>query len=340
MLRIGIIGFGFMGRMHYANWLNLENAKVVAICDTDPNIIENSKKACGNLEGADQAISFEDVNIYADYDKMLADNLVDAVSITLPTYLHCSFSIKALRAGVHVLCEKPMALDLEQCHQMTAAADKSNKVLQIGHCIRFWPEYAKAKEIVDGGKYGKVIAATFKRLGSVPTWGADRWFENDDRSGGVAFDLHIHDSDFVQYLFGMPKGVRSFGTPASGNGLRYITSVYSFDDDKLVTAEGSWAMMPSFGFQMSFNIVMEKATIVFDCSREVPFRVCAADGEVFSPEVVSGDGYSREIDHFAKRINAQPVPEVITLQDSMNSIEIVCAEIESIKKGVKACMKS
>ena len=332
MLRIGIIGFGFMGRMHYANWHKLENAKVVAICDTDPNIIENSKKACGNLEGADQAISFEDLNIYADYDKMLADNLVDAVSITLPTYLHCSFGIKALQAGVHVLCEKPMALDLEQCHQMIAAADKSDKVLQIGHCIRFWPEYAKTKEIVDGGKYGKIIAATFKRLGSAPTWGAEGWFENNDRSGGVALDLHIHDSDFVQYLFGMPKAVRSFGSPASGNRLKYISSVYSFDDDKLVTAEGSWAMMPSFGFEMSFTIVMEKATIVFDCSRDPSFKVCPVEGEAFTPNIAKGDGYSLEIEHFAGLISGRKLSEITTLEQSLNSVRLVKAEIESIQK--------
>lgn len=331
MLRIGIVGFGFMGRMHYANWSKCKNAKVVAICDSDPDIIENSKKAGGNIEGADSAIDFDSLQVYSDFDKMLADDVVDAISLTLPTFLHCSFTIKALEAGLHVLCEKPMALNADECNKMAQAAVNNGKVLQIGHCIRFWPEYVKTKEIVDSGEYGKVIAATFSRLGSAPTWGADDWFASDDHSGGVAMDLHIHDSDYIQYLFGMPKRVQGFGSPASGKGLKCITTRYDYGDDKLVTAEGSWAMSPSFGFEMSFNIVLEKATIVYDCSREKAFRVCPGQGDEFTPEVVPGDGYMREIEYFAGLINGEDLPEVITLEQSTNSIELVKAEIESVQ---------
>lgn len=332
---MGILGFGFMGRMHYANWSRCKNAKVVAICDSNPDIIENSKKAGGNIEGAAEAIDFDSLKIYSDFDKMLADGIVDAVSITLPTFLHCSFTVKALEAGLHVLCEKPMALNVDECRKMIAAAKASGKILQIGHCIRFWPEYAKTKEIIDSGEYGEVIAATFKRLGTAPTWGADDWFASDDHSGGVAMDLHIHDSDFVQYLFGMPASVQSFGNPASGKGLKYVTSRYSYGDDKLITAEGSWAMTPTFGFKMSFNIVMEKATIVYDCSRQPAFRICPAHGDVITPEVAKGDGYSLEIEHFAGLVSGRKLPEVTTLEQSSNSIRLVKAEIESIQKNSK-----
>jgi predicted dehydrogenase len=332
MLRVGIVGFGFMGRMHYRCWESTAGAEVAAICDADPEIIKKTGQAGGNIEGAEENIDFSNLKVFSDFDQMLAEANLDAVSITLPTHLHCAFSIKALSAGVHVLCEKPMALDAVQCQKMIDAAGDSGKILQIGHCIRFWPEYAKAKEIVDSGEYGKVIAATFQRLGSAPSWG-DNWFADDDLSGGMALDLHIHDSDFVQYLFGVPVEVSSFSNPASGKGLKHIISRYSYGDDKLVTAEGSWAMPQSFGFQMSFNIVLEKATIVYDCSRQVPFRVCPADGEVFTPEVAKGDGYSRQIEHFAGRINGEDMPEVITLEQSANSIRIVRAEIESAQKG-------
>jgi len=331
MLRIGIVGFGFMGRMHYANWSKCENAKVVAICDSDPDIIENSKKAGGNIEGADSTIDFDSLEVYSDFDKMLADGVVDAISLTLPTFLHCSFTVKALEAGLHVLCEKPMALNVDECNKMAAAADKSGKILQIGHCIRFWPEYVKAKEIIESGEYGNVIAATFSRLGSAPTWGADDWFASDDHSGGVAMDLHIHDSDYIQYLFGMPKSVQGFGSPASGKGLKCITARFDYGDDKLVTAEGSWAMTPTFGFEMSFNIVMDKATIVYDCSREKAFRVCPGEGDEFTPEVAKGDGYMREIEYFAALISGEEMPEVITLAQSIKSIELVKAEIKSIQ---------
>jgi len=335
MIRAGIIGFGFMGRMHYRCWSELDEVEVAAVCDADPDIVNKTSLAGGNIDGVAEEIDFASFELFSDFDQMLAKGSLDVVSITLPTHLHKSFSIKALEAGVHVFCEKPMALDVEQCSEMIATAEKSGKVLQIGHCIRFWPEYAKAKEIIDSGKYGKVIAATFQRLGAAPNWG-DNWFANDELSGGMAMDLHIHDSDFVQYLFGMPKSVFSAGARNATGVMNYISSRYEYDDNKLVTAEGSWAMAPSFGFQMSFNIVMEKATIVYDCTRVPAFKVCPVEGDVFTPEVAAGDGYSLELEHFAGLVNGAKISEVITLEQSLNSIRLVHAEIESVKKNDRA----
>jgi len=264
---------------------------------------------------------------------MLSEEKLDAISLTLPTYLHADCSIKALEAGVNVLCEKPMALNVADCERMIEAAKKSGKILQIGHCVRFWPEYAKAKEIVAGGEYGRVIAATFQRLGSAPNWAADNWFTDEQRSGGMALDLHIHDTDFVQYLFGMPRAVRSFAAKGTGGQLVHIVTRYLYDDVKVVTAEGSWAMMPAFGFEMSFGIVLEKATLVYDCTREPRFKVCPAEGKAFGPEVEEGDGYSLEIAHFAKNVRAEETETVTTLEQSRDSVRIVEAEKESVKKG-------
>ena len=175
-----------------------------------------------------------------------------------------------------------MALTTADCDRMIEAAEKSGKVLQIGHCVRFWPEYAKAKELVDSGAYGKVIAAMFQRLGSPPSWSLDNWFTDEQRSGGMALDLHIHDTDFVQYLFGVPKAVCSHGAKSSQGPLIHIVTQYLYGDDQVITAEGGWGMAPGFGFEMSFNLVMEKATVVYDLTRDPALRVCPVDGEVFT----------------------------------------------------------
>ncbi len=248
MLRVGITGFGFMGQTHYKCWKAVEGADVVAVCDVNPNIVEDTKRAVGNIGDTEQAIDFSSLQLYTDFEEMLKSGELDAVSITLPTSLHADFSIKALASGVNVFCEKPMALNVEDCERMIAEAGRSGKVLQIGHCVRFWPEYAKAKQIVDSGEYGRVVAATFQRLGAAPTWSIDNWFLDEKRSGGMALDLHIHDTDFVQYLFGVPRAVCSFGAKGPGGGLLHIVTQYLYDDDKVVTAEGGWGMMPAFGF--------------------------------------------------------------------------------------------
>jgi len=335
MLRVGIAGFGFMGRMHYKCWNALKGVEIAAICDVNPNIEEDTKKAVGNIGDAQETVDFSSLKLYTDFEKMLADVKLDAVSITLPTYLHADYSIKALSAGVNVMCEKPMALTAEDCGRMIAEAKRSGKVLQIGHCVRFWPEYAKAKEIVDSGKYGRVVAATFQRLGAVPTWSVDNWFLDEQRSGGMTLDLHIHDTDYVQYLFGMPRAVCSFGAKGPGGGLAHIVTQYLYDGDKVVTAEGGWAMMPAFGFEMSFNIMLEKATLVYDLTRKPAFRLCPAKGEAFTPEVEQEDGWFLQIAHFAKAIRGEKVEAVTTLEQSMNSVKIVQAEKESASKGQK-----
>jgi predicted dehydrogenase len=332
MLRVGIAGFGFMGQTHYKCWKAVKGAEVVAICDVNPNIVEDTKRAVGNIGDTEQAIDFSSLQIYTDFEEMLESGELDAVSITLPTSLHAEFSIKALASGVNVFCEKPMALNVEDCERMIAEAGDSGKVLQIGHCVRFWPEYAKAKEIVDSGDYGRVIAATFQRLGAAPTWSIDNWFLDEKRSGGMALDLHIHDTDFVQYLFGVPRAVCSFGAKGPDGGLLHIVTQYLYDDDKVVTAEGGWGMMPAFGFEMSFNIVLEKATLVYDLTREPAFRVCPAEGEAFTPEVQEGDGWLLEIEHFARAVRGEKVEEITTLEQSRDSVRIVAAEKESARK--------
>jgi predicted dehydrogenase len=322
-----------MGKMHYRCWKARDDAEIVAICDENENIVEDSKKAVGNIEGAEDAIEFEGINIYSDLAQMLAEEKLDALSLTIPTYLHPDYTIQALQAGVNVLCEKPMALNVAECERMMAAAKKSRKVLQIGHCVRFWPEYARTREIVTGGEYGKVLAATFQRLSAVPTWSYNNWIMSDERSGGVVLDLHIHDTDYVQYIFGMPRAVCAFGGKDSKGNLGHVVSQYIYDDDKVVTAEGGWALMAGFGFEMSFNIVLEKATIVYDCTRVPAFKVCPAEEEVFTPEVDSGDGYILQIEHFVQAVQGREVPPVTTLEASRDSVRIVEAEKQSIRMG-------
>jgi predicted dehydrogenase len=331
-LKVGIAGFGFMGRKHYQCWRALEGVEVTAVCDVNPNIVQETKKVLGNIATGSEEIDFDSLETYADFGKMLAEAKLDAVSITMPTDLHADYTVKALSAGVNVLCEKPMSLNVNDCRRMITEAKRSKKHLQIGHCIRFWPEYAKAKEIVDSGRYGKVVAATFRRLGAVPNWSSDNWLLDEKRSGGMALDLHIHDTDFVQYLFGLPCAVCSFGVKDATGELIHIVTEYLYDDGKVITAEGGWAMMPTFGFEMSFDIMMEKATLVYNLTRRPVFKVCPAEGEAFVPELEENDGWFLQIAQFAKKMSGEKVREVTTLEQSINSVRIVEAEKKSIAK--------
>ncbi|MHB0946798.1 MAG: Gfo/Idh/MocA family protein [Sedimentisphaerales bacterium] len=338
MVRVGIIGLGFMGKMHFRCYKANKNVKLVAICDIDEKKFADKGGTAGNISGADKPLDFKGVSLYTNFDKMLKEAELDAVSITLPTYLHCQYTLKALKAGVHTFCEKPMAMNVGECQKMIDAAKAAKKLLQIGHCIRFWPEYAKLKEIVDSGKYGKVLAATFQRLSLTPTWSWDNWLLDGKRSGGATLDLHIHDSDYVQYLFGMPKEVFSRGVKGQSKDIDHIVTNYIYDG-KVVTAEGGWTMKPGFGFEMSFNVMLEGATISYDCTRSPTFKLAPAKGDVIIPTVAKGDGYSIELEHFVKAVSGKSVPQIITPKDSLNSVRIVLAEKKSCAANKKAALK-
>lgn len=332
MIRVGIVGLGFMGRMHYRCWKTQPGATIAAICEANPKVLADAGGAPkGNVQGAADHIDLTGVKTFTSLDELLASGEVDAISITLPTFVHPEATIKALEAGVHVLCEKPMALNTEECDRMIAAANATGKVLQIGHCIRFWPEYVVARELIQSEKYGKPIAASFRRYSTAPNWSPDNWFADEARSGGQPLDLHIHDTDYVHHVFGLPTSVSSIADGPLG----YISSQYFYKGGPAVVAESTWRMAPTFGFEMSFNIVLEKATIVFDCTRTPAFRVCPAEGEAFTPELPPGDGYTREIDHFARAVAGETVEAVVTPLQSRETIRLVLAEKQSAREGAR-----
>lgn len=335
MLRIGIVGWGFMGKMHFRCYKSDTNVEVTAICDADAKQLQNSSGVPGNISGAEDDLDLSNIALYSDLSKMLTEEKLDALSIASPTFLHASQTIEALNAGVHVFCEKPMALNSGDCREMAEVAKQSGKTLQIGHCIRFWPEYVQVKEIIDSQKYGKVSAATFQRLSLTPTWSWDNCFLDGKRSGGAMLDLHIHDTDYVQYVFGMPKEVFSRGVIGPSGEFDHTVTQYLYGNDCVITAEGGWIMAPGFGFEMSFKIMLEKATLVYSSAQEPTFRIFPIDGETIIPEIPTGDGYSFEIQHFVDTLSGKAVPSIITPEQSGDSVKIIEAEKESIRNNDK-----
>jgi 1,5-anhydro-D-fructose reductase (1,5-anhydro-D-mannitol-forming) len=333
MIRVGVVGLGFMGKTHFNCYQTMKGVKVAAVCDVDVKKLRSKSVTGGNLAVTERPLDFRGVELYTEFNQLLESARLDAVSITVPTNLHARYTVKALEKGLHVLCEKPMALDLKGCRRMISAMDESGKILQIGHCIRFWPEYVAAKDIVASGKYGKVKAASFRRLSLSPVWTWDKWMLDGRRSGGAIMDLHVHDTDFVQFLFGMPSAVRTHGVRGPSGRLDHVTTNYLFDGkDMIVLAEGSCMMSPTFGFEMSFNIVLEHATLAYDYTRPVPFKICLAKGKPVVPKLDKRSRHMLELVHFVKKVKGEEVPEVLTPEDSLNSIRIVLAEEQSALK--------
>lgn len=322
-MRIGVIGLGFMGGVHLRNWQALDGADVVAVCDAVPPVPGAAKQ--GNLDVAGDALNLDGVAIYTDAADMFAKETLDAVSIALPTHLHRPLAIQALEAGVHVLCEKPMALSVEDCDAMIDAAKAAGKILMIAHCIRFWPEYVWLKNAIDSGEYGALRAADFERLTSAPGWDDDSWFADPAKSGGLALDLHIHDLDFVQCLFGEPKQLHAQCCRFDNGVPGHVQTWLDYGNNQAISATGSWMMPQSFGFKMAYDVVFEKASATCGGSG---IKVFPSEGDAFDVEL-GGDGYEGEIKHFAKLVAGEETEMVVTPEQARESVRMALEVVKS-----------
>jgi len=326
MLKAGIVGFGVMGKKHFQCYQMMPDVQVVAICETNKIKKDDTTHAAANVGKKDAELDLDNVKLYKDYHQMLVDEELDLVSITVPTFMHADFTTKALKAGLHVLCEKPMALTLEECRLMMTEAEKSCRVLQIAHCIRFWPEYVKTKEIIDSGRYGKVKAAAFQRLSSFPTWGWKNWQQNGEKNGGAMMDLHIHDTDIILHWFGLPSSVFCSATKGPSGSFDHINTHYTYADDKTVVAEASWLMAPSYGFKMAFTVLLENATIIFDSTSNPTLKILTCGNETFTLPSQQKDGYLHQIEYFIKTIRGEQPLEIISPQQAYDTVRIALAE--------------
>lgn len=331
-LDIAIVGFGFMGRTHYGVWKKLRSARVKCVCDS--NLAQITAKTKGNLEVADHSELPPSVKVYSDFDEMLAKEKLDAVDVTLPTPLHPVMAEKALRKGVNVLCEKPMAVDAKTCDRMIAAEKKSGAKLMIAQCLRYWPEYAVLARYARSGKYGRVIAADFTRFSPAPAWnnGGKSWFLDESKSGGVALDMHLHDTDFIHFLFGKPESVSSRSHVHADGWTDFIATTYGYSD-KVVTASSSWAMTPSFVWESGFRVVFEKAVVTFNSRQDKPLTVYPASGKPFNPKTTGTTGYDAEIKTFVAWISGDGNAEPVTARSARDSVAIVDAERKSARTG-------
>jgi predicted dehydrogenase len=342
MIRVGVVGIGFMGKMHFGVHQASGKSRVVAIADVEGAKLKGDWSAiAGNIgDPSAKQVNLEGITTYAKAEELIHDHEVELVDITLPTYLHARYALAALKAGKHVLCEKPIALTMDEANEMVAAAKKAKGCFMVAQCIRFWPEYEVAKELVQRKTYGTVYSASFRRVSATPVWGWKNWLQKHKLSGGAVIDLHIHDIDYINDLFGLPKAVSAVGVTKTSGGVDHIVANYTFARKNLqVTAEGGWGMHPAFPFSMAFTIVCEKATIDYSSAKSPSLTVYTADGKAVVPEVPSGHGYSREIDYFLGCIQEGRKPTRVTAETGRDALRVAWAEIASVRTGRRVALR-
>lgn len=333
MVRVGVIGLGVMGSTHLDAYAQVPGAEVVAIADRNPARLRGEARGEGNIDGqAEGGFDHSKVRQYAEAADLINDPDVDMIDICLATPMHAQFAIQALEAGKHVLIEKPFARTSEEAKRILDVAAKSKGKAMCAMCMRFWPGWDWLKEAVDSGRYGKVRSAVFRRLGTHP---GGPFYSDGQLSGGAILDLHIHDTDFVQHLFGTPDAVSSYGYKKNTDHIDHVTTVYHYPDGPHVVAEGGWAMTNGFDFTMTYCVNFENATAVFDISKDNPVTLYEADKEPVAVELEPGMGYAPQIAYFIDCIRSDRTPKRVTLKDAAQSVLTIEAEARSVESGQK-----
>ena len=337
MIKVGVIGAGFMGSTHAACYANMNEAELTAVADIRPDKVKELCDQFGATAYETPAALFEKAG-------------VDMVDICLPTDMHCEFVVKAAEAGLNVICEKPMARNVEDAEKMIAATEKAGVTFMVAHVIRFWPEYMVFKELFDSKRLGEMLSMQLTRVSPRPNWAWGGWLGDPAKSGGAALDLHIHDADYVRYLLGDPEDVDAVGA-YSGGGWDHIFVNYRYPN-VAVAAVGGWDFPETYPFTMAFRAVFEKGAVSFDCNASPTLVVYPAEGEPEHPEVpqpqVSGaaggggggniealGGYFNETQYFVQCLEKGEKPTVVTPQDARDSLALTLKEIESAAAKLK-----
>ena len=257
MIKTAVVGLGFMGQTHFNCYKNNSLAQLVAVGDKNSERLHSGVKIAGNID-ANSALDLSDVRTTTDIDTLIDDAEIDLIDFCLPTRQHAAHTIRALNAGKHVLCEKPLAWTIEECAQVLAAQKTSGKYLLVGHCLRFWPQYVKAQAMMKAGELGEILYARFFRSGGAPSW--SKWLMDGAQSGGAVLDMHVHDVDSALWWFGRPTSIQTTGLMVDGLPIK-VDASWHYEKGPQVHIHGGWDKNSSH-FAMGFEIVGSEGELI------------------------------------------------------------------------------
>jgi predicted dehydrogenase len=315
---VGVIGTGFMGSVHGAAWRGI-GAPVAAVLVTG-----------GRGLPADPALSGAEV--HTDLDAFLA--AVDVVDICTPSDTHVELALAAAAAGRPTLCEKPLSLDVDEALRVVTAFEHAAVPLQIAHVVRFFPEYVAAREAVVRGEIGDPAVLRLSRLTFAPDRGSDSWFTDEDRSGGLFFDLMIHDLDFARWVGG---DVTQIYARASGGPRSHGIAVLTHASGAISHVEASWAE-PAPVFRTKLEIAGSRGLIACDSDETAPITARlhqkAESGTTALADVsLAANPFEAELTHFLDVVEGRAEP-VLTPLDGVAAVQLAAAARVSARDGV------
>lgn len=332
-IKVGIVGAGRMAHWHLKGYKKMKGIDVVSIAGRTQSNIEALQR------------TFKIPYAYTNYKDMFERHQLDAINVATPTHTHCPIVIEGLKAGCHVLCEKPMAMTLEEADRMIETEKQSDKILMVGFSQRFYKEFVHMKQIVDQGKLGKIKIAWFRRGINMPP---QKWYSEKEKSCGVTCELAIHGIDWLRWIIdspvvqvsaeltehdrypGIDDNVWMILTFENG-ALGVVGASYNFPflkrdigvvgDKMALTIERSKVVVEEYGHHSLPRLVMKFVRYSFI----IPYWL------YYNP-------FERELEHFISCIRTS-VPPLVSSEDGREGLKIALKAVESARTRKKIRME-
>lgn len=320
-MKIAIIGTGGMGANHVEAYKYVKGLEVCAVADT-------------NFKAAQQYSKMLNCKAYRSIDELLGDITPDAVDICVPSFLHYEYSLKCIEKGIHVFCEKPMAHSVSEADEMIACAKKKGVKMMVGQVLRYWPEYRYLKEQIMNRSFGSLRYLSLKRYYGMHPKGS--WYMNPELCKMVCYEMHIHDTDMVNYLFGLPDAVQSVGIEQPDIHMSYINTHYIYNNkDITVVAEGGWNDS-TFPWSSGYLAVFEHGVLEYKDGKVVVYPAgqtsFLAKMETLTNVPSEIDGVYQELTEYAAMLNGKTGVTGVTPESARDTIYLVGKECESMQK--------
>ncbi|MFO1062580.1 MAG: Gfo/Idh/MocA family oxidoreductase [Pirellulales bacterium] len=341
MLRVGLVGVGFMGWIHYLAYRRSNQAKLVAFASRDA-----AKRAGdwstirGNFGPPGEKIPLDGLNAVESLDDLLADPDIDLIDVCLPPHMHVETVCKSLAAGKHVLCEKPLGLNTEECDRILEAAASAGRMVLTAQVLPYMGQYQYVYRKLSDLGLGKPIGGHFKRVISPPDWIPD--FYEADKVGGPLIDLMVHDAHFVRLTLGNPKRVACIAEMKDGV-VKFCHSLLQFDDPRIaVSISGGVSNQSGRPFTHGFEMQFEKGTVQFELAAltdgldVMPLKILTSSGQVVRPQLQAADdidAFRQEIDDAASSIASGHIEPRLSSVIARDAIHICRCLQESAATG-------
>jgi predicted dehydrogenase len=327
MKNIGLIGCGYIGKAHAAGIKKSSKVKLAALV--------HSHEDAGKQAAAEYGCPY-----YASTGEMYANEDIDIVDICLPTFKHEQFTLEAAKNKKHVICEKPFSLSSESASRMIKACENAGVKLMVAQVLRWMPEFSRIRELYEKGAFGKPHMIYANRLAQHPNWST--WHRDPALSGGGLFDLHLHDIDYLYYLFGKVEEVYAVGWKSPTGCWNHVCSSLIFRNGVKAAVEMSFEMTDAFPFSVTFRITGDKATVDYGLAAGFNIENPEAASSRFilyekgaKPQtiaVANSDAFQAEIEAFADAVEGGK-PSPVPPEDSLYVIKIIEALRDSLESG-------